>query len=112
MFEGFFLSILCSPSKLVDCLDYVQDPIKHSLAVKFLSIWGSVSHQSMGILLYEVKTYIKLSLEAMEILIAKIRSELSGVGGRYKSNNLCPSKEKDFFVKENITFTVPHLYTS
>ena len=32
------LSILCSPSRLVDCLDYFQDPIKHSLAVKFLSM--------------------------------------------------------------------------
>ena len=56
----------------------------------------------MGILLYEVKTYIKLSLEAMEIFIAKIRSELSEVGGRYKSNNLCPSKEKDFLLSKTL----------
>ena len=64
----------------------------------------------MGILLYDVKTYTKLSLEAMEILIAKTRSELLEVGSRYKSINLCSSKEKDFFLSKTLSFTVPHQF--
>ena len=50
--------------------------------------------------LYDINTYIKLSLEEMEMLIAKIKSELLEVVGRYKSNNLCSSyKRKRIFVK-------------
>ena len=49
--------------------------------------------------LYDIKTYIKLSLEEMEILIAKIKSELSEIVGKYKSNNLCSTKEKRFFAE-------------
>ena len=45
---------------------------------------------------YDVKTYIRLLLEEMEILIANIKSELSEVVGRYKSNDLCSTNEKDF----------------
>ena len=72
----------------------------------------TVSHQSVWILLHDFKTYIKLSLEAIEILIAKIRSELSEVGGRYKSINLCSSQEKEFLSSKTLSFTVPHLCTS
>ena len=46
--------------------------------------------------LFDIKIYIKLSLEEMEILISKIKSELSEIVGKYKSNNLCSTKEKDF----------------
>ena len=46
--------------------------------------------------LYDISTYIKLSLEEMEILIAKVKAELSEVVRKYKSNNLCSSKEKEF----------------
>ena len=60
--------------------------------------------------LYDVNTYIKLSLEEMEILIAKIKSELSEVVGRYNSNNLCSAKEKDFLLSKMTNFTVPHFY--
>ena len=58
----------------------------------------------------DVNTYIKLSLEEMEILIAKIKSELSEVVGRYKSNNLCSAKEKEFLLSKMFNFTVPHFY--
>ena len=38
-------------------------------------------------------------LEEMEILIAKIKLEFSEVVGRYKSNNVCSAKEKEFWKK-------------
>ena len=60
--------------------------------------------------LYEIKTYIKLSLEEMEILISKINSELSEIVGKYKSNNLCSTKEKDFLLSKITNFSVPHFY--
>ena len=46
--------------------------------------------------LYDIKTYIKVSLEEMEMLIAKIKSELSEVVNRYSLNNFCSKKEKNF----------------
>ena len=57
--------------------------------------------------LYDIKTYIKLSLEEMEILISKIKSELSEIVGNYKSNNLCSPKEKDFLLSKITNFNVP-----
>ena len=42
--------------------------------------------------LYDIETYIKLSLEEMEILIAKIKSELSEVVNRFSLNNFCSKK--------------------
>ena len=45
--------------------------------------------------LYDIKTYIKLSLEEMEMLIAKIKSELSEVVNKNTLNNFCSKKEKD-----------------
>ena len=44
----------------------------------------------------------------MEILIAKIKSELSEGVGRYKSSDLL--KEKDFLLSKLNNFTVPHFY--
>ena len=46
--------------------------------------------------LNDIKTYIKLSLEEMEILIAKIKSELSEIVGRYKENFCARQKKKNF----------------
>ena len=39
--------------------------------------------------LYDINTYIKLSMEEMEILIAKIKSELTDVVNRFKMANVC-----------------------
>ena len=44
--------------------------------------------------LYDISTYIKLSFEEMEILIAKVRSELLEVVNRNVINNFCSKKEK------------------
>ena len=44
--------------------------------------------------LYDIDTYIKLSYEEMEILVAKIKSQLTEIVGRYKENFLCSTKEK------------------
>ena len=60
--------------------------------------------------LFDIKTYIKMSLEEMEILIAKIKLELSEIVGKYKSNNLCSTKERDFLLSKITNFTVPHFY--
>ena len=46
----------------------------------------------------------------MEILLAKIKSELSEVVGKYKSNNLCSTKERYFLLSKITNFTVPHFY--
>ena len=44
--------------------------------------------------LYDISTYIKLSFEEMEILVAKIKSELLEVVNRNVLNNFCSKKEK------------------
>ena len=46
----------------------------------------------------------------MEILIAKIKWELSELVGRYKSNNLCSAKENKFLLSKIFNFTTPHFY--
>ena len=46
--------------------------------------------------LYDINTYIRLSREEMEILIAKIKSELSEIVNRNKLNNFCNKKEMEF----------------
>ena len=51
-----------------------------------------------------------MSLEEIEILIAKIKSELSEIVGKYKSHNLCSTKERDFLLSKISNFTVPHFY--
>ena len=53
---------------------------------------------------YNIKVRIKLSLEEMEILIVKIKSDLSKVVSRYKLNNVCSTKEKDFLLSEIAKF--------
>ena len=45
---------------------------------------------------YDIETCIKLSLEEMEMLIAKIKSELSEIVNKYSLNNVCSKKEKEF----------------
>ena len=46
--------------------------------------------------LYDINTYIRLSREEMEILIEKIKSQLTEIVGRYKEFFLCSTKEKNF----------------
>ena len=60
--------------------------------------------------LYDINTYIRLSLEEMEILIAKIKSHLLEIVGRYKENFFCSTKEKDFLLSKISNFNIPHLY--
>ena len=60
--------------------------------------------------LYDIKTCIKLSLEEMEMLIAKIKSELSEVVNKNTINNFCSKKEKDFLLSNMVNFTTPHFY--
>ena len=47
--------------------------------------------------LYDTNMYIKLSVEAMEILIVKIKSNLTDVVNRFKIVNVCNKKEKTVF---------------
>ena len=46
--------------------------------------------------LYDINTYIRLSREEMEILIAKIKSQLTEIVGRYKENFLCNQGKRIF----------------
>ena len=50
--------------------------------------------------LYDIKTYLKLSMEEMEILIAKIQMELQEVTNKYKKLKICNSKEESFIVSK------------
>ena len=58
--------------------------------------------------LYDINTYIKLSVEEMEILIAKIKSDFKDVVNRFKIANVCNKKGNYFLSKTNI-FTIPHV---
>ena len=49
-------------------------------------------------------------MEEMEILVAKVKSQLSEVVGEYKANYLCSTKEKDFLLRKISNFNVPHFY--
>ena len=60
--------------------------------------------------LYDSKTYIKLSLEEMEMLIAKFNSNLLEVISKNKLNNLCSTKQRDFLLSKINNFTVPYFY--
>jgi len=60
--------------------------------------------------LYDVKTYFKLSLEEVEMLIAKIRTELLEIVNKYSLRNECSKKEKDFLLSKTSGFTIPHFY--
>ena len=50
--------------------------------------------------LYDINTYLKLSMEEMEILIAKIQMELREVTNKYKNLKICNSKEENFIVSK------------
>ena len=47
--------------------------------------------------LCDIQTYLKLSTEEVEMLIAKIRTELLEVINKYSLKNECSKKEKRFF---------------
>ena len=47
--------------------------------------------------LFDINTYLKLSLEEMEMLIAKIQMELREVVNKYKKQKLVMSKKKISF---------------
>ena len=47
--------------------------------------------------LYDINTYLKLSLEDMEMLIAKIKMELCKVVNKYKNKKTVMSKKKISF---------------
>ena len=47
--------------------------------------------------LYDIFTYIQLSSEEMEMLIAKIKSELLEVVNRNVLNNFCSKKKRNSF---------------
>ena len=46
--------------------------------------------------LYDMSTYIELSFEEMEILVANIKSELAEVFNKNVLNNFCLKKAKEF----------------
>ena len=50
--------------------------------------------------LYDIKTYLKLSMEEMEMLIAKIQMELQKVTNKYKKLKICNNKEESFIVSK------------
>ena len=60
--------------------------------------------------LYGIPTYIKLLLEEMEILIAKIKAELLEVVNRNLLDNFCLKKEKEFVLSKFTKFMIPHFY--
>ena len=60
--------------------------------------------------LYDIQTYLKLSMEEVEMLIAKIRTELLDVINKYSMKNECSKKEKDFLLSKIKGFTIPHFY--
>ena len=60
--------------------------------------------------LYDIYTYVKLSLEEMEILVAKIKSELSEVINKNMLHNFCSKIEKEFLLSKFSNFCIPHFY--
>ena len=60
--------------------------------------------------LFDVNTYLKLSLEEMEILIAKIQTELRAVVIKFKNIKMCNVKEENFILSKIKNFTIPHFY--
>ena len=60
--------------------------------------------------LFDVNTYLKLSLEEMEILIAKIQTELRAVVIKFKNFKMCNDKEENFILSKIKNFTIPHFY--
>ena len=54
--------------------------------------------------------YFKLSLEEVEMLIAKIRMELVEIVNKYSLRNECSKKGTDFLLSKTNGFTIPHFY--
>ena len=60
--------------------------------------------------LCDIQTYLKVSTEEVEMVIAKIRTELLEVIGKYSLKNECSKKEKYFLFSKIKGFTIPHFY--
>ena len=60
--------------------------------------------------LFDINTYLKLSLEEMEMLIARIQMELREVVNKYKKQKMCNVKEENFILSKLRNFTIPHFY--
>ena len=60
--------------------------------------------------LFDINTYLKLSLEEMEMLIAKIQMKLREVVNKYKNQKVCNVKEENFTSSKFHNFTIPHFY--
>ena len=58
--------------------------------------------------LYDIITYLKLSMEEVEILIAKIQVELLEVVNKFVAKKECSKKEALFLLSKVKRFTVPH----
>jgi len=60
--------------------------------------------------LYDIATYFKLLLEQMEMLIAKIQTDLEEVVNKHKIRKNCDNKEATFILSKLRKFTIPHFY--
>ena len=60
--------------------------------------------------LYDIATYFKLSVEQMEMLIAKIQTDLEVVVNKHKIRKNCDNKEATFILSKLRKFTIPHFY--
>ena len=60
--------------------------------------------------LFDINTYLKLSSEEMEMLIARIQMELREVVNKYKKHKICNVKEENFILSKLRNFTIPHFY--
>ena len=60
--------------------------------------------------LFDIKTYLKLSMEQMEMLIAKITTGLEEVVNKHKIRKNCDNKEATFILSKFKKFTIPHFY--
>ena len=59
---------------------------------------------------YDINTYLKLSTTEVEMLIAKIKSELLEVVNKYVVRKECSHKEPAFLTSKTRVFTIPHFY--
>ena len=60
--------------------------------------------------LYDITTYLKLSMAEADMLIAKIKSELLEVVNKYVAKKECSQKEAAFLTSKTRLFTIPHFY--
>ena len=60
--------------------------------------------------LYDIITYLKLSIQDVVIFITKIQSELLEVVNKFVGKKECSQKEAFFLLSKLKPFTVPHFY--